>query len=131
MLVGAVEYSGQRGLNMSVQFGKWNFGGPPSPSDYFEKVSASLAPYGPDSSQGYCKDGLTILYRAFHNTKESRRETQPHVSPSGTVVTWDGLLDNHAELIGDLRDAVTMASTDVAIAAATYEKWGTACFAKL
>jgi asparagine synthase (glutamine-hydrolysing) len=116
---------------MSVQFGKWNFEGQPPAPDYIEKVSAFLAPYGPDSNESCSKGGITILYRAFHTTKESRRETQPHISPSDAVITWDGRLDNRAELISELGDAVTSNSTDVAIVSAAYEKWNTNCFAKL
>ena len=116
---------------MSVQFGRWNWEGQPPAPGYIEKVSAALAPYGPDSNEAYSKGGVKILYRAFHTTRESRRETQPHISPSGAVITWDGRLDNRAELISDLRDSLTIASTDVAIVAAAYEKSGSDCFAKL
>jgi len=115
---------------MGVQFGKWSFEGAPPAPDYIEKVVATLAPYGPDSNESYTKGGVKILYRAFHTTKESRRETQPHICPSGTVITWDGRLDNRAELISELRDFLTISRTDVAIVAAAYEKWGSKCFAK-
>jgi len=116
---------------MSVQFGRWNWEGQPPAPGYIEKVSAALAPYGPESNEAYSKGGVKILYRAFHTTKESRRETQPHISPSGAVITWDGRLDNRAELINELRDMLTIASTDVAIVAAAYEEWDSDCFAKL
>jgi len=116
---------------MSVQFGRWNWEGQPPAPDYIEKVSRVLAPYGPDSNESYSRDGINILYCAFHTTKESRRETQPHISPSGAVTTWDGRLDNRGELISELRDGLTFAPTDVAIVAAAYEKWGSDCFAKL
>jgi|SRR5882724_3090858 len=116
---------------MSVQYGRWNFEGQPPALDYIEKVSATLAPYGPDSDEAFSKGGVKILYRAFHTTKESHREIQPHISGSGAVIAWDGRLDNRAELISELRDSLSIASTDVTIVAATYEKWGTNCFAKL
>ncbi len=116
---------------MSVQFGRWNFEGQPPAPDYIEKVSATLAPYGPDSNESYSKGGVRILYRAFHTTKESRREKQPHISSSGAVITWDGRLDNRAELISELRDSLTISSTDVAIVEAAYEEWGASLFAKL
>jgi len=74
---------------MSVQFGRWNFEGQTPAPDYIEKVSATLAPYGPDSNESYSKGGVTILYRAFYTTKESHRETQPHISSSGAVITWE------------------------------------------
>jgi asparagine synthase (glutamine-hydrolysing) len=47
------------------------------------------------------------------------------------VITWDGLLDNGAELISECRDTLTPAATDVEIVAAIYDRWGTGCFAKL
>src|SRR3984957_1843402 len=116
---------------MSVQYGRWNWEGQPPAPDYLEKVSAALAPYGPDSSEAYSKGDVDILFHAFHTTKESRREKQPYVSPSGAVITWDGRLDNRAELRSDLRDAATTDSTDVALVSAAYDKWSTDCFAKL
>jgi asparagine synthase (glutamine-hydrolysing) len=116
---------------MSVQFGRWNFEGQPPAGDYIEKVSTTLAPHGPDSNETYSKGGVKILYRAFHTTKESRRETQPYISPSGAVITWDGRLDNRTELISELRHCLTINTTDVAIVAAAYEQWGAPCFAKL
>jgi asparagine synthase (glutamine-hydrolysing) len=146
---------------MSVQFGRWNFEGQPPSPEYIEKVSATLAPYGPDSNERYANGGVTMLYRAFHTTKESHREVQPHVTASGAVITWDGRLDNRAELIGELRgvlgmnaaasssglgnarataqlvaaDYAKMSSvhefTDVEIVAAAYEKWGPKCLGRL
>jgi asparagine synthase (glutamine-hydrolysing) len=116
---------------MSVQFGRWNFEGQPPSPEYIDKVGAVLAPYGPDSSESYSKGGIKILYRAFHTTKESRREKQPSISPSGAVITWDGRLDNRADLIGELRDSLTVNSTDVAIVAAAYEEWAANCLGKL
>src|SRR6266478_5580898 len=116
---------------MSVQFGRWNFDGQPSDPDYIEKVSMTLAPYGPDGDRSYTRGGVTMLYRAFHTTKESHDETQPDVSPSGTAITWDGRLDNRTQLITELQNTLTINSTDVSIVAAAYEKWGEKCFSKL
>src|SRR5437660_4792372 len=116
---------------MSVQFGKWNFDRRPVTQEYLDKVCATLAPYGPDSNDRYSKDGIAILYRAFHTTTESHLEVQPHISPSGAVVTWDGRLDNRKELIIELRDSLTADHTDVALVAAAYERWGDNCLGKL
>jgi asparagine synthase (glutamine-hydrolysing) len=116
---------------MSVQFGRWNFDGRPVDPEYLEKAGAILAPYGPDGESAYIKDSVGILFYPFHTTKESRRETQPYLTPSGAVLTWDGRLDNRAELTGELKDVLTAGATDVEIVSAVYEKWGTDCFAKL
>jgi asparagine synthase (glutamine-hydrolysing) len=116
---------------MSVQFGRWNFDGQSVDRDYLEKVKPIITPYGPDDSGSYSNTNISILYRAFHTTKESRREAQPHLTPSGAVITWDGRLDNRAELIRLLGHVLTISSTDVAIVAAAYEDWGANCFPKL
>lgn len=109
---------------MSVQFGKCNFDGKPVDPEDLAEVRPVLAPYGPDGEGYICKDNLAVLYRAFHTTKESRREVQPHLCPSGAVITWDGRLDNREELIGRLTRETSATSTDLEIVAASYERWG-------
>ncbi len=116
---------------MSVQFGRWNFEGQPPDGDKIATVSATMAKFGPDSNESYSQGGITILYRAFHTTKESHRETQPHISSSGAIITWDGRLDNRAELVVELRPGMNVGSTDVEIVAAAYNRWGIKCLGKL
>lgn len=116
---------------MSVQFGRWNLDGKPVDMGYLEKVGATLAQYGPDGGSSYGEKHISILYYAFHTTKEAHYETQPHISASGAVITWDGRLDNRTELISELRDALNVTSPDVAIVATAYEKWGADCLSKL
>ncbi len=116
---------------MSVQFGRWSFDGQPPAREYFEEASGLLAPYARDGGDAYSARGVEILYRAFHATKESRREKQPHLSRSGAVITWDGRLDNREELVRELNSGLSLESTDVAMVAAAYEEWGTDCFGKL
>ena len=116
---------------MSIQFERCNLDGKPVDPNYVARVKPLIAPYGPDHEGAYAISNLSIMYRAFHTTKESRRETQPHVSQSGIVITWDGRLDNRAELIRRLRDVLTISATDVSIVVAAYEEWGANCFAKL
>jgi len=115
---------------MSVQFGRSNLDGRPLLPEYLQKVSKSLAPYGPDTNDLYANDGVAILYRAFCTTKESWLEKQPHVLASGAVLTWCGRLDNRTELINDL-SSLNANSTDVAIVAAAYGEWGNKFCSKL
>jgi asparagine synthase (glutamine-hydrolysing) len=116
---------------MSVQFGRWNFDGRPVPPDDLERVNAVLAPYAPDGRRSFSDESVTILYRAFHTTKESGREAQPRNSRSDTVLTWDGRLDNGPELVHDLGHTVSSDPSDLLIVAAAYELWGTNMFARL
>lgn len=116
---------------MSAQFGVLNFDGMPASKNYLEKADRFLGPFGPDGSGSYFADEIGILYRAFHTTKEAEHETQPHVTRSGLVITWDGRLDNRENLIGQLEVTLSLDSPDVSIVGAAYEQWGTGCFAKL
>lgn len=118
---------------MSAQFGRWNLDGLPADPGYLAKAREILAPYGPDDGDTYIKDTVGVLFRAFHTTGESRKERQPLVTASGTVICWDGRLDNREALIRDVqgRDRVTAESTDLAVVAAAYGTWGTTCFAEL
>ncbi len=116
---------------MSVQFGECNFDGKPVDPEDLEKVRPVLAPYGPDGEGLICRDNIEILYRAFHTTKESRREVQPHLCPSGSVITWDGRLDNRRELAGLLRCEISPGLSDAELVSAAYERWGTHSFSKL
>jgi asparagine synthase (glutamine-hydrolysing) len=116
---------------MSVQFGKCNLDGKPLDPKNLEQVRPVLAPYGPDGESYICKDNFGIIYRAFHTTKESRLEHQPHVSQSGAVITWDGRLDNRGGLIYELGGELSSDSTDLSVVTAAFEHWGTDSFAKL
>jgi asparagine synthase (glutamine-hydrolysing) len=118
-------------MSMSVQFGRWNLNGGTVDPDYLDLVDADLLRYGPDGRTSHDTVSLSIRYYAFHTTKESHGEGQPYVCPCGAIMTWDGRLDNRADLIGALGDPLTVNSTDVAIVARAYEKWGLNCFAKL
>lgn len=116
---------------MSVQFGRWHFGGLPPDRAYLESVAQFLQPYGPDGGDSYAGRGIDILYRGFHTARESRGEKQPLVTRTGDVLTWDGRLDNREELIGLLSGGLSPDSPDVSIVAAGFERWGTTFFPRL
>jgi asparagine synthase (glutamine-hydrolysing) len=116
---------------MSAQFGICNFDGKPVDPHGLDQVRPLLAPYGPDGEGYICNGDVGIIYRAFHTTKESRREVQPYVTAFGAVFIWDGRLDNRNELIDLLAGKTSASSTDLEIVDAAYERWGTDSFAKL
>lgn len=116
---------------MSVQFGKCNFDGKPVDPRDLDEARPVLAAYGPDGEGYICKNNFGILYRAFHTTREAKRETQPYVSNSGALITWDGRLDNRNDLIERLGGFLSSESTDLEIAAAGYERWRTDMFREL
>src|SRR5579864_2316326 len=116
---------------MSLQFGKWKFDGKPIKPDELEEVRRVLAPFAPDGEGYICDGSFAVLYRAFHTTEESRKEKQPCVLTSGTIITWDGRLDNREELISDLGNALPNDVADVEIVASAYDRWQAKAFAKL
>jgi asparagine synthase (glutamine-hydrolysing) len=116
---------------MSVQAGIWNFDGEPVNPDSLAKISRETYRYGPDGEAIYSKGPVSLLYRAFHTTLESHFERQPHVFAKGTVLLWDGRIDNREELISQLGWDLVGNESDVEIVAASFERWKTKCFAKL
>lgn len=118
---------------MSAQAGIWNFDGRQVDRAFLEKLSSAIEQYGPDKGDTYIDGSIGMVYRAFHTTLESDLEHQPHLSPQGLVITWDGRLDNREDLILQLyEDLISPRSeTDVAIVMAAFERWGTNSFSKL
>jgi asparagine synthase (glutamine-hydrolysing) len=116
---------------MSIQFGIWNLDGRPVDPGTLESAQSAFAHYSCDSTHSYVQANVGILYRSFHTTQESRSETQPHILSTGAVITWDGRLDHRAELVSEFPNLLTLASSDVEIVAAAYERWGTDCLKRL
>ena len=88
---------------MSILFGRWNYDGKAVDPEYIGKVRTMLDAQSPDGVTICLKSTFVILYGALHVTEESRREHQPAISPSGIFLTWDGRLDNRAELLSGRR----------------------------
>jgi asparagine synthase (glutamine-hydrolysing) len=116
---------------MSAQVGIWNFDGQPVDQSFLEKFTAAIEQHGPDGGNAYIDGSIAMVYRAFHTTPESHLERQPYVTPCGTVITWDGRLDNREEFMPQLREELAADQTDVAIVAAAFERWGTDCFRRI
>jgi asparagine synthase (glutamine-hydrolysing) len=115
---------------MSTLFGRWNFDGKAVDPEYIGKVRAMLDAHSPDGVTICVKSTFVILYGALHVTDESRREQQPAISPAGTFLTWDGRLDNRAELLPRLACRSSNPS-DLEIVAESWEKEGTLCLGSL
>jgi len=56
---------------------------------------------------------------------------QPHTFANGQVLTWDGHLDNRDDLARELHVELTARTTDLAIVAAGYERFGCDSFKRL
>lgn len=113
---------------MSVQAGVFHFDGALGSSDWLLETSINLREYGPDGESIYTDGSLGLLYRPFHTTAESRCERQPLVLTDGTILIWDGRLDNRDELIASLGLPSNSKTSDAAIVARAFERHGTGCF---
>jgi asparagine synthase (glutamine-hydrolysing) len=88
-------------------------------------LSTINADYGPDGCGLYVGDGIALLSFALHFDHLSQSERQPVHAADGSVVTWDGRLDNRDDLIvllhSDLADGTP---TDADLVALALSKWG-------
>jgi asparagine synthase (glutamine-hydrolysing) len=116
---------------MSVQAGVFYFDRRPVDPSVVALMGQALDPYGPDGRGEFVEPGLVMVHRALHITPEDAFEQQPFTSRRGKVMTWDGRLDNREDLLLQLWHELREDTTDVSLAMAVYEKWGTEGFAKL
>lgn len=116
---------------MGTYAGCWQFDDPRRDVDFIDSVYRLVSTDSPDSTGCYQQNGLCVVNRAFCADAEARNEVQPYRSPSGLIVTWDGRLDNRAQLLSELDGSFAGSSPDVSILAAAYEKWGEAVFARI
>lgn len=108
---------------MSVLAGILNFDAEPVDRAFLTRVSLTTSEFGPDGESIHFIDSVGMLYRPFHTTPESRLEKQPYTNADGTVVSWDGRLDNRDILLADLGADLKDDSSDAAIATAAWTKW--------
>lgn len=116
---------------MSAQAGIFYFDGRPVDPEIVSLMGRFLNDYGPDRAGEHVQPGLVMVHRALHVTPEDALEQQPFKSRRGTVMTWDGRLDNREDLLAQLWHDLDQDSTDVALALGVYEKWGAPGFRRL
>lgn len=114
---------------MSVQAGIFHFDGASAGSDWLLHTSAHLREYGPDGEYIFVNGSLGLLYRPFHTTAESRCERQPLVLTDGSLLMWDGRLDNRDELIRSLM--LASGASDGVVVGAAFDRYGTDGFRRL
>lgn len=111
---------------MSGILGVWNLDGRPVEPGRLAQMSATLSHRGPDGEGQWLDGPVGLACQLMRVTPESRHETQPLVHPGGTVIVFDGRLDNREELL-DLLKAypwIEVASPDPVLILAAYEAWG-------
>jgi asparagine synthase (glutamine-hydrolysing) len=116
---------------MSGQAGIYYYDHRPIDRSLVDRLGTGLSRQGPDGGGQRFGAGLLMVHRAFHVEPESYLERQPHLSPRGNWMTWDGRLDNRDDLLLLVKEHLQGDTTDVALAMAAYEKWGEQGFNRL
>ncbi len=116
---------------MSMQAGIWHYDQRPVSSEQLAAFERQLEMQGPDARGGFVDAGFAMLFRAFHITAEDTLEIQPIRSEHGTVLTWDGRLDNRKELLASLGRSPLDLPTDAEIVSAALSAWDTEALPRL
>ena len=113
---------------MSAQAGIFNkAGSPPDVASIETRLASSNAAHGPDRAGRFVDPHTSMFHWARWFDSVSRHEVQPHRLATGAVLTFDGRIDNRAELVRRLspEDLPSgLRSSDVEIAGAAYARWG-------
>jgi asparagine synthase (glutamine-hydrolysing) len=116
---------------MSVQFGQWNRDGRPIDLNCLHRCIETGNAYSALRESLHTRDSLAITFRPLHEPDNSSEETQPLADSTGSLLTWDGRLDNRTELLAQWNLSLDDARGDARLALIAYQLWGTACFGKL
>lgn len=104
-------------------------GGPPQAS--LARLSRSLRRLGPDGEAFAVSGPAGMVYRPFHTFSASRRWQQPLQDLRGRLLTWDGRLDNGADLASELGLSPALREDDPRLVLAAYERWGLGSLSRL
>lgn len=118
---------------MSGLAGAFDPSGHPIDRDMFARVVSYVAYRGPDGVRTWqTTSGIAMAFAQFIRTPDAVADRQPRCEQATELcVTFDGRLDNRAELTSQLGAAVHERTPDSALAAAAYRRWGTESAAKL
>src|SRR5712671_4039975 len=111
---------------MSGIVGLFNLDGRPVEPSELKRLAAASRHRAVDGEDFWIGSAVGIGHQHFRVTPESLGECQPLVSPSGTVVVFDGRLDNRQEIIEACAVSASASADapDAALALAAYERFG-------
>jgi asparagine synthase (glutamine-hydrolysing) len=113
---------------MSAISGICRWGGRPIDDAPLRVMASHCERAGSDSSRTAMPiEGIALQAHLWHFDRLSERERQPFAFANGSVLTWDGRLDNRDDLLVLLHHDLTDDVTDAALVAAAYVRWGIDC----
>lgn len=112
---------------MSGICGIWNLDGQPVERALLSRMSATLSHRGPDGEGLWAEGPAGMACQHLQITPESVGQPQPLIHAAGTVLVFDGRLDNRDELLhGCADEELSARSTDTALVLAAYHAYGEA-----
>jgi asparagine synthase (glutamine-hydrolysing) len=115
---------------MSIIFGVKRTEGQTIEKRELLSLAQSTQKYAPDGTSIYTQAHLGMGYQPYHTHERSSLEALPIVDAHSNVLSFDGRLDNYAEL-SDLLDEREAAVPDSRIVLKAFERWGEDCFSHL
>jgi asparagine synthase (glutamine-hydrolysing) len=117
---------------MSGLAGVFVCGGRPVDRSLFAQVVSKIAYRGRGGLTSWHAPGVSLACAKFIRTSDSAFDRQPlYDAASDTCVTFDGRLDNRAELAGLLDVPLDDELPDSQLAGAAYRRWGTDALVRL
>jgi len=116
---------------MSGIAGVYRFDGDPVATDTVEAMTEAIDHRGPDGTWTWRADRVGVGHQRFETTPEAEYAGSPP-ERNGHVLTFDGRIDNRAELLSALEvggPPGSVADADLVLAA--YERWGESCAERL
>ena len=111
---------------MSGIVGAWDLGGRPYGAGLVPVMLERIAHRGADGLSTWGDGSIGLGCALRRDTAESSTEVQPFVHPSGTVIVFDGRLDDREELISSLHSGpeADALAPDPELVLAAYEVFG-------
>jgi asparagine synthase (glutamine-hydrolysing) len=110
---------------MSAIAGICFWDGRPVPESHLAVLAQHSRAVGPDGGDTATPaPGVALQAHALHFDRLSANERQPYLFGPGSVLTWDGRLDNREDLLLTLHRDLADDVSDAALASAAYVKWG-------
>lgn len=116
---------------MSSQAGVFYFDQRPVPSAILDELVRALGVCDVDARGVHEDAGLFMAHAATWIDDIAAMERQPHTSPIGNVISFDGRLDNRDDLLLRFGRSRCRQATDPALAIAAYEASGSEGFVNL
>jgi asparagine synthase (glutamine-hydrolysing) len=109
---------------MSAIAGIFYRDGRPVPDSDVIALTAGNQAFGPDGGGTIARPGLSMQAHVLRFDAHSGAERQPCSFATGSILTWDGRLDNRDDLLATLHRHLGSDVSDAALVAAAYDRWG-------